>query len=185
MNSQFYKGVLSDLADAIEITKIRIYIFGGFTMDVWENKILRDHHDLDTIGLNFWLNSEKLVSFFKGRGYDIYRVPNGDIKFKKNNFGISMTNCEVNSKIVKWSPYGVIGNIYFPSNWLSNEPFLFDDFSLYTVDKRFEYCLKNNPSYFNSDWPQRDHSVTLNYLKQHLQSADIYVDDFIKEMYRN
>ena len=183
MNKQFYTDVLSDLASAMKITKSKIYIFAGFTIDVWENEILRDHHDVDTICIDLKVKVNDLVLFFENKGYQITYIQNGDIKIKKNGFGISMTNCDIIENIAKWSPYGVVGSIYFPAEWLVDKPCQFNDFSLYTVDKRFEYCLKINPSNFNPDWDPRDHSKSLNYLKKHLIDENISVESFIQKMY--
>lgn len=184
MDTEFYKNVLSDLSDAIKYTKCSIYIFGGFTIDIWKNDILRDHHDVDTICIDFWMNSKSISAFFETRGYNIVKVPNGDLKIKKNDFGISMTNCELQNTFAKWSPYGVKGGIYFPVEWLDNKPYFFrNDFPLYTVDRKFEFCLKSNPQYFNPDWPVRDHSKTLSYLTEYFSTQEISPESFIKSMY--
>lgn len=183
MNKQFYTDVLSDLASAMKITKSKIYIFAGFTIDVWENEILRDHHDVDTICLDLKVHINDIVIFFENKGYQITYIQNGDIKIKKNDFGISMTNCETIENTAKWTPYGVSGGIYFPAEWLVNIPYKLNDFLLYTVDKRFEYCLKNNPSYFNPNWEPRDHSKSLSYLSICLTKEDITIDSFIHKMY--
>lgn len=183
MDKQFYTKVLSDLAEAIKKTNSKIYIFAGFTIDIWEKEILRDHHDIDTICLELFNQTNEIVKFFENKGYEIIYVPNGDLKIKKNGFGISMTNCEIIENTARWSPYGVTGSIYFPSEWLADKPCQFNNFSLYTVDKRFEYCLKINPSYFNPDWEPRDHSKSLNYLKKYLSDENISVESFIQKMY--
>jgi len=183
MNKQFYIEVLADLAAVIKTTKSKIYIFAGFTIDVWSNDILREHHDIDTICVDLKLHSDDIISFFESKDYKIIYVPNGDLKIKKNNFGISMTNCEIIENNANWTPYGVTGSIIFPSDWLVINPYKFNDFLLYTVDKKFEYCLKNNPSSFNPNWEPRDHSISLSYLRDSLIKENTAIDSFIHKMY--
>jgi hypothetical protein len=134
---------------------IQVYVWGGFTIDIYSNKILRDHKDVDHLIVNLYDHIPKLKKQFVQRGWKTEILRNGDLGIKKDKSNIQFGHLEI-KKDAKWYHNGEKGTIIFPKDWLNPNSLQFLNFKVHAVYPEFQYVLKKNPKFMNPLWEIRE-----------------------------
>jgi hypothetical protein len=131
------------------------YIWGGFTLDVYNGCFLREHYDLDYLTQNLGNGKQHFIKSFESEGWQAQELTNGDLRCIKNDIRIHLGNILI-SKTATWTHNGENGAISFPLAWLRPTPVLFQEVAVHVVEPEFEYVIKHNPHFLNPDWKPRE-----------------------------
>lgn len=63
--------VLRDVVEVSDQLGIRTHIWGGLSIDIFEGRLLRPHHDIDGFIENLLAYNTKLIDAFSNRGYQV------------------------------------------------------------------------------------------------------------------
>ena len=64
-----YLHLLMDIYDISTSLHVRTYIWGGMSIDIWENRFIREHGDLDGFTEKLIENLDALTVAYENRGY--------------------------------------------------------------------------------------------------------------------
>ena len=134
------------------------WIWGGFTVDIYTGRILREHEDLDYLTLNLHNLKSQFTELFESIGWQVQNLDNGDIKLRKDGLKIQLGHVEFTDK-AKWTHNGEKGHIYFPIKWLRQEMIRFYGIELHVVEPEFQYVLKEYPEMLNPEWVLREKDI--------------------------
>ncbi|MCP4429042.1 MAG: hypothetical protein GY803_31540 [Chloroflexi bacterium] len=134
------------------------YLWGGFTLDVYDGRFLREHHDLDYLTENLACLKPRFIEQFEARGWQAQKLANGDLRLIKNNIRVHLGNIQF-SEVAIWTHNGENGAISFPVEWLKSTPTLFQGAAVHVVEPEFECVLKHYPQLLNPDWKPRDKDI--------------------------
>ncbi len=130
------------------------YIWGGFTMDIYEGRMLREHGDLDYLTVDLERLKPQLAALFAQHRWPCKVVANGDLSPRRGGFRMQLGNITLDEG-VRWSFNGDKGFVVFPRTWLLAEPVCFCGVQVHVVAPEFEYMVKCCPQIFNPDWHAR------------------------------
>lgn len=149
------------------------WIWGGFTIDIYENRILREHDDLDYLTLNLHNRIPEFTKLFKTNGWQTKLLENGDLKLKQKDIKIQLGHIEFLDKVC-WSHNGDKGSIWFPAEWLNMNPVKFCGIKVHVVQPEFQYVLLEHPQILNPEWnPREKDIVAREYLKGCIENKGI------------
>ena len=60
------------------------WIWGGYTVDIYENHLLREHADLDYLTLNLHALLPQFTKLFENDGWQTTLLENGDLKAEQD-----------------------------------------------------------------------------------------------------
>jgi hypothetical protein len=144
------------------------WVWGGFTVDIYENRMLREHDDLDYLTLNLHDLIPGFSELFASCGWQVNVLENGDLRLKREDVKIQLGHVEVSDK-ARWTHNGEKGSIWFPSNWLNLEPVNFCGVEIHVIKPEFQYVMIERPQMLNPNWKHRDKDI----------SAQKYLRNFI------
>lgn len=148
------------------------WVWGGFTIDIYENRILREHDDLDYLTLNLHVLILEFTKLFEHNGWRARLLENGDLKLKREGIKIQLGHIELFDK-AHWTHNGDKGSIWFPSEWLS----------VHVVEPEFQYVLLEYPQLLNFDWKPREKDILArNYLKCRIESRGIHPQSLFEQV---
>ncbi|MBD3280280.1 hypothetical protein GF389_02020 [Candidatus Dojkabacteria bacterium] len=130
------------------------YAWGGLIPDIYNDKILREHDDVEHLVLNIYDYIPKLQEMFTSEGWNTEILENGDLRVKKDGAKLHLGHLEVSDK-ARWYHNGKKGVIVFPESWLNPNPIQFQGMKIHAVYPEFQYALKTNPSLMNPGWQPR------------------------------
>jgi hypothetical protein len=142
------------------------WIWGGFVVDIYENRILREHDDLDYLTLNLHSLISKFSELFTNSGWQVNVLENGDLKLKGNGIKIHLGHVEVSNK-ARWTHNGDKGSIWFPFEWLKSTPVIFCGIEVHVVEPEFQFVMLEHPQILNPSWKHRDKDILA---QRHLRS---------------
>lgn len=178
-----YLEALNSLYDFSFQLKTKTYIFGGLTLDVWENKFLRDHHDIDCLTVDLHTLRDNFRTLFEKSGYKTEDLDNGDFRALKGDLKMHMGHLKIEDETVEWTHNGEKGSIFFPKNWLSENSNQFYGTNVYTADPKFEYTIKVHPELMNPEWMPRDKDIVARRkLEQLLTERGVAMNSLINHM---
>jgi hypothetical protein len=93
------------------------WIWGGFTVDIYKNRVLREHDDLDYLTLNLHSLIPQFSEMFARCGWQVKVLENDDLKLVRDGIKVHLGHVEITDK-ARWTHNGDKGSIWFPSNWL-------------------------------------------------------------------
>jgi len=177
-----YLILLDDIYNISSAFGIKTYIWGGFSIDIWENKLLREHGDLDGFIENLTENIDGLIKSYKNRGYEAaFNTEFSMLKVEKDLVHAGFNPLKFNGKTAEWKHIGDEGSVYFPADWLDETPRNFYDVKAYTAGIKFEYALKTKVSMLNPEWQLREKDKeAIDYMKEKLQKQNISDEDIYK-----
>jgi hypothetical protein len=89
------------------------WIWGGFTVDIYENRMLREHDDLDYLTLDLHALIPQFSELFANRGWQVNVLENGDLQLKRESIKIHVGHVQVSDK-ARWTHNGEKGSMGLP-----------------------------------------------------------------------
>ncbi len=152
------------------------YIWGGFTLDIYQGHPLREHGDLDYLTVGLERLKPQLAALFARHRWPCKIVDNGDLSPRRDGFRMQLGNITLDDG-VRWTFNGEKGYVVFPRSWLAPEPIHFCGVDVHVVTPEFEYMVKCCPQIFNPDWHARPReSRALAQLRAMLQARGVEPD---------
>lgn len=135
------------------------YIWGGFTQDIYEGRLLREHSDLDYLTVDLDLHRPQLATLFAQHHWPATVVGHGDLAPQRGAYRMQLSNITVEGDRVRWIFSGAAGFLEFPRHWLHPHPVRFCGIDVHVVEPEFEYIVKCCPQMFNPEWRMREQDV--------------------------
>lgn len=149
------------------------WLWGGFTVDIYENRILREHDDLDYLTLNLHKLTPQFIVLFENCGWQAGLLENGDLKLQREGIKIHLGHVEI-SKKARWTHNGDKGSLWFPQDWLKSKPVNFCGLEIHVVEPEFQYVMLERPQLLNPDWRYREKDlVARKYLRSFLEGKGV------------
>lgn len=149
------------------------WIWDGYTVDVYENCILRAHDDLDYLTLNLHGLIPQFTKCFENDGWQTTLLENGDLKAERESTKIQLGHVELSDKAC-WTHNGLKGSLWFPREWLNAMPVNFCGIEIHVVAPEFQYVMNERPKLLNPAWRHRRKDiVTRKYLRSAIAARGI------------
>ena len=161
------------------------WIWGGFTIDVYENRILREHDDLDYLTLNLHNLIPQFSDLFAGCNWQVNFLENGDLKIMHDDFKVHLGHVEIANK-ARWTHNGDKGSIWFPSAWLNFQSVDFCGIEIHVVKPEFQYVMLQQPQMLNPNWKLRDKDLAAReYLRNNIESRGNNPHTLLEQVYES
>ena len=149
------------------------WIWGGFTIDIYENHILRDHDDLDYLTLNLHNHLLEFAELFANSGWGVKTLENGDLGAKREGVKVQLGHVEFSDN-ARWTHNGEKGSIWFPVDWLDSKSKVFCGVDVHVVKPEFQYVMIEQPQMLNPNWKHREKDIAARqYLRSYVKSKGI------------
>lgn len=102
--------LVEEISTALSTTS---YLWGGCTLDVYQGRILREHHDLDYLTQDLYDHFSRFVEQFEQRGYTTKQLVNGDLSVHACGMPIHLGNLCMGDPVT-WTHNGQRGWLRFP-----------------------------------------------------------------------
>jgi hypothetical protein len=116
------------------------WIWGGLTIDIYENRILREHDDLDYLTLNLHSLIPQFSDLFAISGWQVNVLENGDLKVKQECVKIQLGHVELSNE-ARWTHDGEKGSIWFPSDWIKSRSVNFCGIEIHVIEPEFQFVM--------------------------------------------
>ncbi len=161
------------------------WIWGGFTIDIYENRFVREHDDLDYLTLNFHSLLPQFSELFAGSGWQVNVLENGDLRVKQEGIKIQLGHVELSDK-ARWTHNGEKGSIWFPSQWLDSKPVNFCGIEVHVVKPEFQCAMIERPQMLNPSWKHRDKDVSAQrYLRNYIEGEGLALQVLLEQVHDN
>lgn len=171
-SNKCYLNFMQDIYDISSELSIHTYIWGGFTIDIFEGKFLREHGDLDGFIENMMSVLDLLIEKFKNKGYQtMFYSDINMLQISKGEQHASFNPLDIEGEVAMWRHIGNQGTVYFPYKWLDSTPYNFYETKVFTSGLYFEYAFRNIVRDINPEWKEREKD----------QIAKQYLNEKIKE----
>jgi hypothetical protein len=158
------------------------WIWGGYTVDVYENRLLREHDDLDYLTLNLHARLARFTTLFENEGWQTTLLENGDLKAERDSARIQLGHVEFLAK-ARWTHNGDKGSLWFPREWLISKPVRFCGVEIHVVAPEFQYVLVEHPQLLNPGWIRRaKDNAARNYLKEYIERKGISAQTLFEQV---
>jgi len=171
-------GYLQMMRDVYEVSAAcftKTYIWGGFVIDIFEGKFLREHGDLDGFVENMMSVLERLIIEYESRGYHTdFRKDINMLEIRKGNQHAAFNPLDVDGTVAMWRHIGDQGTVYFPYGWLDKNPRSFYNAKVYTSGLCFEYGFRKIVHLLNPEWNEREKDrIARGYLENKIKEEGI------------
>jgi hypothetical protein len=144
------------------------WIWGGLTIDIYENRILREHDDLDYLTLNLHSLIPQFSDLFAISGWQVNVLENGDLKVKQEGVKIQLGHVELSNE-ARWTHNGEKGSIWFPSDWIKSRSVNFCGIEIHVIEPEFQFVMLEHPQMLNPNWRHRGKDISAQrYLRNYL-----------------
>lgn len=170
-----YLAFLRDIYEVSAACGTKTYIWGGLTIDIFEGRFLREHHDLDGFTENLTEHLDSLRLHYERRGYMTeFKSAFSILVIRRDGLHAAFNPLELDHSIAMWRHIGDRGTVFFPSEWLDAVPHVFYDIKAYTSGMCFEYGFRSIAGDVNPAWTLREKDRdALFYLERKLQAEGI------------
>ncbi len=134
------------------------YIWGGFTLDIYQGRLLREHHDLDYLTVDLARLKPQFVALFARHRWPVRELSNGDLSPRRSGLKVQLGQIALVDG-ARWAFNGAKGYLVFPLGWLDPHPVRFCGVDVHVVRPELEYVVKICPQMFNPDWAVREQEV--------------------------
>jgi hypothetical protein len=149
------------------------WIWGGYTIDVYENRFLREHEDLDYLTLNLHGLIPQLTYLFENDGWQTTLMENSDLNAEHGSVKIQLGHVELSAKAC-WTHNGEKGSLWFPLEWLNPNPLSFCGVEIHVVVPELQFVLMAQPQLLNPAWRYRDKdTIARKHLKGYIKEKGI------------
>lgn len=161
------------------------WIWGGFTIDIYENRMLREHDDLDYLTFNLHSLIPQFSDLFASCGWQAKILENGDLKLIREGIKVHLGHVEIADN-ARWTHDGDKGSIWFPSDWLNFQSVEFCGIEIHVVKPEFQYVMIERPQMLNPDWKLRDKDIVAQeYLRNNFESKGINLYTLLEQVYES
>lgn len=158
------------------------WIWGGFSVDVYENRILREHDDLDYLTENLHGLLPQFIRFFENNAWQTSMLENGDLKVERECARIHLGHVELSDK-ARWTHNGDKGSIWFPLEWLNSKPVNFCGIEIHVVAPELQFVLTERPQMLNPRWKHREKdNVARKYLRKYMEGKRISAQSLFEQV---
>jgi hypothetical protein len=147
--------------------KTTAWIWGGYTIDIYMGRMLREHDDIDYLTVHLHQLKPEIAERFSQQGWQTKDLVNGDLRLKKDNVKVQLGNVEIGG-VLRWTHNGEKGALLFPVSWLSDDVIEFYGMEVHVVAPELQYILKECPTLLNPDWIIREKDILE---KEYLQNV--------------
>lgn len=158
--NQEYLKMMKDIYHVSEMFGLRSFVWGGFVADIIQGEFTREHGDLDCFTEYLAENWEILQRQYEALGYSVsYMEEFWMLRIEKSGIHASFNSVRNIDGIAHWYHIGPHGTVYFPYDWLDQNPRLFYETPVYTIGEKMAYVLKTSARLLNPEWKlrERDH----------------------------
>lgn len=161
-NNQRYLTFLKDIYAVSTACNTVTYIWGGFTLDLFAGRFLREHHDLDGFTLDLLDHLPDLIRHYEQRGYATsFRDDIDMLVIARDGLHAAFNRLELDGEIAMWRHIGDEGTVYFPVSWLDAAPTDFHDAKVLSAGLQLDYTLKTHIRMTHATWElrEKDHAA--------------------------
>lgn len=172
--------MLQDISQVSESLNIKTYIGGGMTIDIWEGQFLHVHDDADGFTENLIAHKDLLIEAYEKLGYQVRFLEDYSIlRIDKDLVHAGFNPLLKKHRTAEWKHIGEHGSVYFPEDWLDQEPRDFYGIPIYTPSVKFEYATKTKSAMLNPEWknPREKDLQAIQYLRSKILSEGIKEED--------
>jgi len=180
-----YLEMMRDIYEVSAACSTKTYIWGGFVIDIFEGKFLREHGDLDGFVENMMTVLKKLIFEYRNRGYHTeFRKDINMLIIRKGNQHAAFNSLDIDSTVAMWRHIGDQGTVYFPYSWLDNSPRSFYNVKVYTSGLYFEYGFRKIVHLLNPEWKEREKDrAAKEYLENRIKAEGIDSKTILKSIW--
>ena len=180
-----YLRFLKDIYDISTRCSKRTYIWGGFTLDIFEQQFTREHHDLDGFVEGMMPLLGRLERLFGERGYTTeFRDDISMLQVRKGGQHAALNPLEREGPVAMWRHIGRQGTVFFPFEWLDQAPRRFYDAQVFTSGPCFEYAFRRIAPHLNPEWKAREKDETARqYFEQRVRELGIDPDSLLRRIW--
>ena len=161
------------------------WVWGGLTIDIYENRMLREHDDLDYLTLNLHNLIPQLSDLFASCGWQAKVLENGDLKLIREGVKVHLGHVEIADK-ARWTHNGDKGSVWFPSDWLNFQLVDFCSIEVHVVKPEFQCVMIERPQMLNPNWTLRDKDIVAQeYLRNHFEKRRINPHVLLEQVYKS
>ena len=177
--------MLDDLYNTVNTFNAKAYIWGGFVQDILENRILREHKDIDVFIENLVENLNGIINNMEKLKYKCeYTEKFCMLKIIKNGKHFGINPLKINHEVAIWKHIGEKGFVAFPKEWLDEKRRTFYDINVLTSGIKFEYSFRIIATHLNPQWKEREKdNAALKYYKQKLIENNIDEKELLKNIW--
>ncbi len=176
---------LSDITEVSTACGTTSYIWGGLTVDLYQGRFLRKHHDIDAFTLNLLDVRDEMMRLYQLRGYTTKFIERFDMMvIRRGGLHAAFNRLEVVGQLAMWRHIGNEGTVYFPTSWLDQRPRVFKGVSVYSAGIKLDYVFKTKIRMFNAQWclREQDH-MAIQQLEDIMQSEHIIPEQFLQQIW--
>ncbi|MCG8501861.1 MAG: hypothetical protein MJB12_15865 [Firmicutes bacterium] len=183
--NQHYLELMKDIYEVSNLCSTKTYVWGGFTLDIFEERFLQEHEDLDCFVLDLMDVLNKLVLEYKKRGYKTeFKGDYNRLVIRKEEQHASFNPLNVDKDVAMWRHIGDQGTVYFPYSWLDDSPRSFYGVNVYTSGLYFEYAFKSIARLANPKWKVRKKDQdALAYLTKKIAEQGLAPNELLKNIW--
>lgn len=183
--NQRYLTFLRDIAEVSAACDTVTYIWGGFTLDLFEGRFLREHHDLDGFTRDLLDRLPALSAHYEQRGYTVaFRDDIDMLTIGSEGLHAAFNRLEVDEDIAMWRHIGNEGTVYFPVDWLDAAPRDFYGVPVYSAGLQLDYTLKTHIRMIHAAWELRDKDrATVAHLERALAAHNLDPKVFLGQVW--
>ena len=135
----------------------KTFIWGGYAVDILHGQLTREHSDLDCFTESLAENKDILTSAYEAQGYTVkYLEDFWMLIIEKDGVSATFNSVRNIDNIAHWHHAGLHGTVFFPYEWLDNEPRLFYGVPAYSIGVELAYLLKTNVKLISAEWQMRE-----------------------------
>ncbi len=185
--NRLFLDMLRDIDEVNRAVGCKSYVWGGFAVDIFEGRFLREHGDLDLFTQDLLLHRNTLEQAYTERDYtvtflDRFRI----LEIRRGEIHAGMNPLLMQGKTAQWQHIGGEGSLYFPVDWLDATPRMFYDSPAYLAGMRFEYAIKTKTALL---YPPQERTlrekdkIAAAYWKKQLQAQGISPEEMLPRIW--
>ncbi|GEM_PF-747492 len=185
ISNQGYLELMKDIYEVSAACSTKTYIWGGFTIDIFKHRFLREHGDLDGFAENMMSVLDQLTTQYKTRGYNTEFLSDINmLVIRKGDQHAAFNPLDIDSDVAMWRHIGNQGTVYFPYSWLDNIPRSFYNIKVYTSGLHFEYGFRKIVNFLNPEWKEREKDqIAAEYLETKIRESGIDIESILKRIW--
>ncbi len=166
---------LHDIWETSVEASTKTYIWAGLVKDIINGRFGSEHGDIDGFTEDLWSKRELLATLYEKKGYQVQILDEWHIlRIDKNGEHAGFNRLDFDGEVAMWRHIGNGGTLYFPRDWLPDQPLTFYGKKVLISGIEFEYCIKAHPELLNPQWQGRhEDRETISWLETRLAEKGV------------